>query len=140
DDIGFDLVGQSIDSADEPWRGEKYLFPGPLDPERLHPVPVLHPVVRRGQHGERGGVEASPQLPQQGLYPADLGWEVVGDEEMLHRGAVIRTGTAPRTGTVSAIDNSARTRGSESSPARRRASSTHPNRAAVHTAWARNSG
>ena len=40
--------------------------------------------MRRGEHGERAGVEAPPELPQHRLDPAHLGGEVVGDEQVGH--------------------------------------------------------
>ena len=58
---------------------------GPLDPERLGGVEVAG--VRRGrrEHGDPLGRQPPPQLPQVRLDAADLGREVVGDEEVRHR-------------------------------------------------------
>ena len=44
-------------------------------------------LVRRGEHGGALGGEPAPQLPQVRLDAAELGREVVGDEQVLHPAA-----------------------------------------------------
>ena len=83
------------------------------------------PVVGRGEHGERRRIEAAPQLPEHGLDPAELGREVVGDEQVGHQSGRGCARRGPR-------------RSVSCSMGGRR--SSRPRRRAAQTAWPRSSG
>ena len=83
-ELGADLVGQRVDAAGEEGLREQHRVPAAHHPEGLVGVELGGPVVGRGEDGERLCGQPPPQLPEVGLDPAELGREVVGDEEVLH--------------------------------------------------------
>ena len=58
-----------------------------IDSKRLLRIERRGVFVGGGEHRERIGRKAPPPLPQQRLNAADLGWEVVGDQQVFHRAA-----------------------------------------------------
>ena len=84
DEVGAEVAGEFVDLAHHERVREQDRFAGPLDPVRLVGVERRRVGVRAGEHGEPIGGKTTPPLPEQRLDAADLRWEVVGDEEVLH--------------------------------------------------------
>ena len=84
DQVCADFAGELVDAPDHPGVRQQHRLAGPLDPVGLGAVEPRRAGVRARQHGEAIRWEPPPPLPQQRLDPADLRWEVVRDEEVLH--------------------------------------------------------
>jgi hypothetical protein len=85
--VGADLLRQRVDPLDHPRVRQQDRLAGAFDVERLCGVELGGALVGAGEHGEGVGWQPTPPLPQQRLDAADLGREVVGDEEVLHGAA-----------------------------------------------------
>ena len=83
-ELGTEVGGEVVDPLHHQRVRQQNRLPDTLDAIRLGGIELLGAGVRAGQHRELVGWEAAPPLPQQVLDPADLGWVVVGDEQMFH--------------------------------------------------------
>ena len=81
DDVGTDLARERVDPSCQRPRREQPRLASALDAERLAGVPLGRTLVRRGEHRGLGRRQTPPQLVEHRLDPADLGREVVRDEE-----------------------------------------------------------
>jgi hypothetical protein len=87
DQLGADVVGQGVDAPAEAGPGQEELLGRPVDPVGLLGVPLGGTGPRGGEDGDVLGREPAPQLPEVRLDPAELGREVVGDEQVAGHGA-----------------------------------------------------
>ena len=86
DQVGTEVAGEVVDLAHHPRVRQQKRFTGALDAERLVGVERRGIGVRARQHREPVARKAPPPLPEQRLDAADLGREVVRDEQVLHVG------------------------------------------------------
>ena len=126
DERGAGVGGFLADPPDERRRREQHGVRCAVHGEGLGSVPSAAGLLPGGQNGDVARRQSTPQLPQVGLDPADLGREVVGDEEVAHH--------ADLTGTSLRRSSSSRTMGSASVATRPSAKSARPSRAAAQTA------
>jgi hypothetical protein len=89
-EVGAEVLRQVVDLLDHPRMREQYRLACAFDAVGLAGVEFGRARVRAGEHGERLGRQPTPPFPEQRLDAADLGWEVVGDQQVLHGAATVR--------------------------------------------------
>jgi hypothetical protein len=95
-EVGPDILGQVVDLLDHPRMREQHWLTRALDAVGLAGIEFGRARVRAGEHGERFGRQATPPFPQQRLDAADLGREVVGDQQVLHGAATVHARSCKR--------------------------------------------
>ena len=97
--IGADLAGHVVNASHHERVRQEHRLAHTIDAKRLLRVEGRGVFVGGGEHCKGIGRKPPPPLPQQRLNATDLGWEVVGDQQVFHDAAA--TSSSMTMGSVS---------------------------------------